>query len=98
VRCPFLTFFLAVDVFGKRFQNELEQLKKEAAKWQNFPAPDTPIAPVGGNDRTKNLGILSSIDSPNPKQPQLVDVEAGATGSSTSSRPNQLKERIATME
>lgn len=26
-----------IDVFGKRFQNELEQLKKEVAKWQTSP-------------------------------------------------------------
>ncbi|EXJ62960.1 hypothetical protein A1O7_03404 [Cladophialophora yegresii CBS 114405] len=27
-----------MDVFGKRFQKELEQLKKDVAKWQNSPA------------------------------------------------------------
>ncbi len=27
-----------VDVFGKRFQNELEALRKDVAKWQNSPA------------------------------------------------------------
>lgn len=26
-----------IDVFGKRFQNELEQLKKDVAKWQTSP-------------------------------------------------------------
>lgn len=26
-----------IDVFGKRFQNELEELKKEVAKWQESP-------------------------------------------------------------
>lgn len=26
-----------IDVFGKRFQNELEQLKKDVAKWQASP-------------------------------------------------------------
>ncbi|KAI5847510.1 hypothetical protein BZA05DRAFT_426577 [Tricharina praecox] len=28
-----------IDVFGKRFQKELEQLRKDAAKWQNSPPP-----------------------------------------------------------
>lgn len=28
-----------IDVFGKRFQNELEQLKKDVAKWQTSPGP-----------------------------------------------------------
>lgn len=49
-RWPSATFLLAVfiwsiyngatfyiDIFGKRFQNELEQLKKDVAKWQNSP-------------------------------------------------------------
>ncbi len=26
-----------IDVFGKRFQNELEQLRKDVAKWQSSP-------------------------------------------------------------
>ena len=30
------TFY--IDVFGKRFQNELEQLKKDVAKWQSSPS------------------------------------------------------------
>ncbi|MCJ1478470.1 hypothetical protein MMC13_007150 [Lambiella insularis] len=30
-----------IDVFGKRFQNELEQLKKDVAKWQSTPDMDT---------------------------------------------------------
>lgn len=29
------TFY--IDVFGKRFQNELEQLKRDVAKWQTSP-------------------------------------------------------------
>lgn len=32
-----------IDVFGKRFQNELEQLKKEVNRWQN--SPDLPTSP-----------------------------------------------------
>ena len=30
------TFY--IDIFGKRFQNELEQLKKDVAKWQSSPS------------------------------------------------------------
>ena len=30
-----------IDVFGKRFQTELEQLKKDVAKWQTSPEPVT---------------------------------------------------------
>ena len=35
------TFY--IDIFGKRFQNELEQLKKDVAKWQN--SPDMAMSP-----------------------------------------------------
>lgn len=33
------TFY--IDIFGKRFQNELEQLKKDVAKWQSSPSMTT---------------------------------------------------------
>lgn len=33
------TFY--IDIFGKRFQNELEQLKKDVAKWQSSPSTAT---------------------------------------------------------
>lgn len=36
------TFY--IDVFGKRFQNELEQLKKDVAKWQT--SPEHPMSPL----------------------------------------------------
>jgi Protein of unknown function (DUF2838) len=35
-----------MDVFGKRFQKELEQVKSDVAKWQN--SPGGPISPPGG--------------------------------------------------
>lgn len=38
---------MAVDVFGNRFQKELEQLKKDVAKWQN--SPDGAMAPKQEN-------------------------------------------------
>jgi hypothetical protein len=28
-----------MDVFGKRFQKELEQMKRDVAKWQTSPGP-----------------------------------------------------------
>ena len=46
-----------IDVFGKRFQNELEQLKKDVTKWQTSPSlsaedggPLTPAASKSGAD------------------------------------------------
>ena len=43
------TFY--IDVFGKRFQNELEQLKKDVAKWQTSPdVAGSPTMTAKGED------------------------------------------------
>lgn len=46
-----------IDVFGKRFQNELEQLKKDVAKWQTSPdmATSPEIAPKAAEDKATPL-------------------------------------------
>lgn len=51
------TFY--IDVFGKRFQKELEQMKKDVAKWQATPEtfaspPTTPRANEDGTTRERN--------------------------------------------
>ncbi|EFW14349.1 hypothetical protein D8B26_008211 [Coccidioides posadasii str. Silveira] len=45
-----------IDVFGKRFQNELEQLKKDVSKWQ--PSSDGTITPDGNGSMPKSLDDL----------------------------------------
>ncbi|KAI9849599.1 MAG: hypothetical protein M1837_002724 [Sclerophora amabilis] len=50
------TFY--IDVFGKRFQNELEQLKKDVVKWQSSP----PATPKAERSRTRE-GAKASSDS-----------------------------------
>ncbi|KAI5808772.1 hypothetical protein DFH27DRAFT_598380 [Peziza echinospora] len=53
-----------IDVFGKRFQKELEQLKADVAKWQNSPesgpssgsSEDVPSASLGGAATTTASG------------------------------------------
>ncbi|KAI9818350.1 MAG: hypothetical protein M1826_001412 [Phylliscum demangeonii] len=52
------TFY--IDVFGKRFQNELEQLKKDVARWQN--AIDPPMSPDLQARATP--GALSDLNTP----------------------------------
>lgn len=70
------TFY--IDIFGKRFQKELEQLKQDMAKWQNsvdgaaspVQASKTDPKPndietrdaICANDTTKGLTRKSSID------------------------------------
>lgn len=60
-----------IDVFGTRFQKELEQLKKEVSQWQTSPAavnnPDDPVATpqpqsAGEVQENSELKRSSSID------------------------------------
>ncbi|OTA82403.1 hypothetical protein M434DRAFT_25008 [Hypoxylon sp. CO27-5] len=64
-----------IDVFGKRFQKELEAMKAEVAKWQNSPdalgSPSlaaTPVADIdnkiGATDTEEGTGKLSVDDIP----------------------------------
>lgn len=92
------TFY--IDVFGKRFQNELEQLKKDVAKWQASPdivtSPDlaakvsdeaaTPV-PVSG-DKVENEW-RKSIDRI-PMLDSRVDVVATPDGNVDGLRERQL--------
>ncbi|KAI2643285.1 hypothetical protein GGS21DRAFT_7492 [Xylaria nigripes] len=51
-----------IDVFGKRFQNELEAMKAEVAKWQSnsdmmLQSPE--LAPTGGFDESRRASTAS---------------------------------------
>lgn len=77
-----------IDVFGKRFQNELEELKKEVTKWQESPngmMVSPLVTPHPGNDLSKTGdGTLdingharsSSVDN----IPQLSEEVNGPSG------------------
>jgi hypothetical protein len=43
-----------IDVFGKRFQKELEALKKDVAKWQNTPSIDSHPTPTPGEEKRES--------------------------------------------
>lgn len=57
-----------IDVFGKRFQNELEAMKREVAKWQN--SPDMMTSPLmtpridGGSELGKALDAAAEDEVP----------------------------------
>jgi hypothetical protein len=52
-----------IDIFGKRFQKELEELKKDVARWQASPAGMTsPTLPILNNPSSAGAGVLN--DSP----------------------------------
>ncbi|ERF74451.1 hypothetical protein EPUS_03889 [Endocarpon pusillum Z07020] len=51
-----------IDVFGKRFQNELEALKAEVAKWQNSPPEGLVGSPPLGGELAENPGKDGILD------------------------------------
>ncbi|KZF25137.1 hypothetical protein L228DRAFT_243930 [Xylona heveae TC161] len=52
-----------IDVFGKRFQNELEQLRKDVAKWQTSPAMTASSQPRQKSEASDhNAGDLQSAN------------------------------------
>lgn len=78
-----------IDVFGKRFQNELEAMRREVQKWQNSPdmmqspllTPRHDGAELGAvhesdNGNKNGHGRSRSVD----KIPLLSDQIEGATG------------------
>ena len=55
-----------IDVFGKRFQKELEAMKAEVEKWQATPelSSQSPLL-TPSVDNNNNLAPLSTIQAPN---------------------------------
>lgn len=52
-----------IDVFGKRFQNELEAMKRDMQKWQNSPELLTsPVLTPKGTTPTRERDILSLLE------------------------------------
>lgn len=58
-----LTCYL-VDVFGKQFKRELEQLKQDVAKWQNSPAGSASIGLPATELATKSADVTGSEIAP----------------------------------
>ena len=81
-----------IDVFGNRFQKELENMKKEVAKWQNSPefhgehgglnaSPGEYQKENGSKDKLVNVGeSANSVSVPVEKIPSLTDGAGHATG------------------
>ncbi|KFX98933.1 hypothetical protein V490_02033 [Pseudogymnoascus sp. VKM F-3557] len=67
-----------IDVFGKRFQNELEEMRKEVQKWQSSPdlAIGTPPADATKSPLSSADGGSSSVEN----IPLLNDERHSATG------------------
>jgi hypothetical protein len=59
-----------IDIFGKRFQNELEQLKRDVTKWQ--ASPD-----IAGTQRNPSLGEDETLTSQSRPLGSAITLEAG---------------------
>ena len=103
-RWPSATFLLAVfirsiyngatfyiDIFGKRFQNELEQLKKDVAKWQSSPSTMTSpeimakVKDGAETPRARSVGSRAEVSEDERRQsieriPMLESRKEGSTG------------------
>ena len=70
-----------IDIFGLRFQKELEQLKKDVAKWQKTPemkgmvgSPLFSPNDIGGVDKILGQPAMDILDSP-PAEKDKVDAD-----------------------
>ena len=79
-----------IDVFGKRFENELEQLRKDVSKWQTSPTsieelePPTPHPRQASADAINNEialldqnGIVEQINEDIMSKPSTVEHQDG---------------------
>jgi hypothetical protein len=72
-----------IDIYGKRFQKELDNLRKDVAKWQNSPDLKTPLQTpkLDAMDDKKELGVQkSSVDGQNDSEP-LQNLNLGEAAS-----------------
>lgn len=83
------TFY--IDVFGKRFQNELEQLKRDVAKWQS--SPDASASPELVGKATS--AALSGATTPFPS---LTEPSLGVDGIAGSSSRSRSHERVPSVD
>jgi len=70
-----------IDIFGLRFQKELEQLRKDVAKWQRTPemkgmVGSPPFSPndIVGSEKILGQPAIDVLDSP-PSENVKVDAE-----------------------
>lgn len=74
-----------VDVFGTRFQKELEQLKKDVARWQEMPS--SPRATP--SDEKIQDSMVGNIES--------LNVKTTTTARETAGQGGEIKERNVTV-
>ncbi|KAF8475668.1 hypothetical protein BDZ91DRAFT_649388 [Kalaharituber pfeilii] len=71
-----------IDVFGNRFQKELEQLKKDVAKWQN--SPEAHPSPIPGGTATEDIPLAKvSSEFAGDEQQSTTKTVSTTTGRET---------------
>lgn len=75
-----------IDVFGKRFQNELEAMKREVQKWQNSPDITSPILTPKMDGRSElGKAIDAAVDG------ELTPINSdGGTGAADHARSQSV--------
>ena len=91
-----------IDVFGKRFQNELEQLKKDVAKWHtSLEAGGSPPLPAKGDETPSTpqplnmeaTGIDDHARNPSFDKISLLESKLGTSSGLDSGSANDVRER-----
>ena len=79
-----------MDVFGKRFQHELEQMKKDVAKWQTSPELYlSPLLQPSQTDGDQGHRPRSSVDTI-PLLDEKPASAVAATGADAVAAPNGM--------
>ena len=72
-----------IDVFGKRFENELEQLRKEVSKWQSSPTSLEELGPPTPYPRQASTGVIDQISLLDQKNDVVEETARDAIGKSS---------------
>jgi hypothetical protein len=83
-----------IDVFGKRFQNELEKMKKEVAQWQNSPFLEETRKSASEEGAEKNIVIGDKVEGEDMKTseiPELLNAKGQSTGVSNEGQARERK-------
>lgn len=86
-----------IDVFGTRFQKELEQLKRDVAQWQGLP--ETALGPDNGNAITRRQGNeeklddMESLSGSSKGKPHTVNSRNAAASGSAEMDDTSLRQR-----
>lgn len=84
-----------IDIFGKRFQKELEELKKDVARWQSAEAAASPVLePINGSSDSQPDGTVEADKASLDKVPSLGQSTSLDPAASTGVEDNNAEDSI----